>query len=257
MRSPVAQQTHGHCEEILSIDLCNTFAWCDSSVVLGWLNTNPGRLNTFVSNRVVDTISRLPPTLWRYVSTKHNPADVASRGLFPNELLQHQLWWVGPSWLRLPPEDWPVHKDLLRIRDLPECKPTVFLTQPAGVSLIYKFSTFNKLLRVVAWCRRFVHNCHQKDNSQQRHSPQLEVEEIEQAETILTKLCQQQHFAAELDALKKLDTVSTKSVIADRRPFVDDLGLLRVEAGSSILTVILVKGTLSFYIGGHNSPNCW
>ena len=75
--------------KILSIDLCNTFAWCDSSVVLGWLNTTPGRLNTFVSNRVVDTISRLPPTLWRYVSTKHNPADVASRGLFPNELLQH------------------------------------------------------------------------------------------------------------------------------------------------------------------------
>ena len=61
----------------------------------------------------------------------------------------------------------------------------------------------------------YYYYCHHKDNSQQRHSPQLEVEEIEEAETVLTKLCQQQHFSTQLDSLKKSDTVSTKCVIAD------------------------------------------
>ena len=36
-----------------------------------------------------------------------NPVDCASRGLFPFELLEHQLWWKGPDWLRLAPTAWP------------------------------------------------------------------------------------------------------------------------------------------------------
>lgn len=35
----------------------------------------------------------------RYVPTSSNPADCASRGLFPTQLQEHPLWWHGPSWL--------------------------------------------------------------------------------------------------------------------------------------------------------------
>ena len=36
-----------------------------------------------------------------------NLADCASRGLFPSELLGHDLWWNGPTWLKLPSTSWP------------------------------------------------------------------------------------------------------------------------------------------------------
>ena len=36
---------------------------------------------------------------WRYVPTKDNPADCASRGLMPEQLVNYELWWKGPQWL--------------------------------------------------------------------------------------------------------------------------------------------------------------
>jgi hypothetical protein len=35
-------------------------------------------------------------TLWT-----ENPANCASRGLFPSELLVHELWWNGPRWFEI------------------------------------------------------------------------------------------------------------------------------------------------------------
>ena len=41
---------------------------------------------------------------WRYIATKGNPADVASRSELVTE--QKQLWWRGPAWLS-DPRAWP------------------------------------------------------------------------------------------------------------------------------------------------------
>ena len=32
--------------------------------------------------------------------TDHNPADVVSRGVNPEQLKSLSLWWNGPSWLK-------------------------------------------------------------------------------------------------------------------------------------------------------------
>ena len=49
----------------------------------------------------------LPPERWRHVNGVDNPADCASRGVFPVELVKHRLWWSGPKWLQLPSAEWP------------------------------------------------------------------------------------------------------------------------------------------------------
>ncbi|XP_076679540.1 uncharacterized protein LOC143374874 [Andrena cerasifolii] len=36
---------------------------------------------------------------WRHVVSSDNPADIISRGISPDKLINNSLWWVGPPWL--------------------------------------------------------------------------------------------------------------------------------------------------------------
>ena len=89
----------GQVAKILDIPTGRIYGWTDSLVVLGWLRGNPRRFKTFVGNRVSEIVDLVPPSCWRYVNTETNPADCASRGLFPAELDRHDIWWHGPNWL--------------------------------------------------------------------------------------------------------------------------------------------------------------
>jgi len=80
----------------LPIALESVHCWTDSSVVLGWLRKTPSTLKTFMANRISDIQTRLPQAQWRHVPTTDNPADCASRGISPDELIDHPLWWHGP-----------------------------------------------------------------------------------------------------------------------------------------------------------------
>ncbi len=51
----------------------------------------------FVGNRVAQIMELIPPERWGHVLSADNPADCASRGLYP---AAHTLWWNGPEWLR-------------------------------------------------------------------------------------------------------------------------------------------------------------
>ena len=50
------------------------------------------------------------------MATKYNPADLALRGVFPQDLILQELWWKGPPWLTDSPVQWPIRVD---IGDLP------------------------------------------------------------------------------------------------------------------------------------------
>ena len=43
----------------------------------------------------------MAPDRWDHVNGTENPADCAFRGLFPMELVNHDLWLNGPEWLTL------------------------------------------------------------------------------------------------------------------------------------------------------------
>ena len=56
------------------------FFWIDSQVVLGNIKNSTKKFHMFVANRI-QTIQEVTKTdQWNYVSSKNNPADVASRG---------------------------------------------------------------------------------------------------------------------------------------------------------------------------------
>lgn len=68
----------------------HVFGWSDSTAVLGWLQGNPSRWKTFVSNRTTQITDIIPPQSWRYVKSSENPADCGSRGLTASQLQDYQ-----------------------------------------------------------------------------------------------------------------------------------------------------------------------
>ena len=75
------------------------YVWTDSTVFLSWLVGNPRHFKTYVGNRVSCIMELIALDRWKHVNGIENPADCASRGLFPSELLGHDLWWNGPTYM--------------------------------------------------------------------------------------------------------------------------------------------------------------
>ena len=206
------------------------FAWTDSTIVLNWIEGNPRRFKTYVGNRVASIIDSVPPNNWNHIEGIENPADCASRGIFPSELVAHDLWWNGPKWLRLGIHQWPVSATI------PENKPSdeanEICSHTAAVSTgsfnilnPKRYSSYSRLLRVTAWILRFTHNCRVRTTP---YSGPLSVTELGSAEVLWVSRSQLQAFRRDLESLKMDKGVSKDSNLRALHPFLDASGLLRV-----------------------------
>ncbi|GFU80843.1 uncharacterized protein TNCV_3728811 [Trichonephila clavipes] len=83
----------------LQLVTAELYLWSDSMIVLAWLRKEPMDLKTFVQNRVAKIQELYPNQLWRHVPSDQNPADLVSRGVDPDNLLQQNLWFNGPTFL--------------------------------------------------------------------------------------------------------------------------------------------------------------
>ena len=71
----------------LDIEWKNETFWTDSKVVLGYINNNTKKFKIFVANRIQQIHEGSNVSQWRYVPSKMNPADDASRRLDANPLI--------------------------------------------------------------------------------------------------------------------------------------------------------------------------
>ncbi|UYV64569.1 hypothetical protein LAZ67_3001200, partial [Cordylochernes scorpioides] len=83
----------------MSLNINKVTLWSDSTIVQSWLASEHSRWEPYVSNRVMD-IQELLPCRWMHVKGEDNLADLASRGISLDQLLDLQLWWHGPPWLK-------------------------------------------------------------------------------------------------------------------------------------------------------------
>ena len=175
-------------KDALAIPIQDVHTWCDSTITLGWLNTSPQKPKTFISNRVTDTVKRVPFAHWHYVNMDDNPADVASRGQTPKELILNEQCWSGPHWLSLSPDEWPIRADLYCHKGMHEFKAHVHLVRPVKEDLYVRFSSYPRLLRVAAWYLRFIRNVKGSADEKKTIDSNLQLWEIEAAERRLLSL---------------------------------------------------------------------
>ena len=135
-------------------------------IVLAWLKSPAARWKTFVANRVnhIQEITNIQD--WSHISSKENPADLVSHGVDANVLKNLNLWWRGSDWLQQVEASWPKCEETA---DISEEKKNIslttvvsLLTQLSHEEAFTRFSSWNKLQQVTAYCLRFIHNCHYK-----------------------------------------------------------------------------------------------
>ena len=90
-----------------------------------------------------------------------NPSDATTRGLNMLRLVDNNLWWDGPSWLKMPQESWPVNLSLepSKVKAEEERKKVVQVNAAIVKDTVIDSSGYNKwskLLRVTAYVLLFI-----------------------------------------------------------------------------------------------------
>jgi hypothetical protein len=111
--------------------------------------------------------------------------------------------------------------------DVPEKRPvfTLLATSQPSDDVILKFSLYNKLIRVIAYCRRFIHNCRP---SSECLNQSISSRELEEAAQTCIRIAQHVTYYREITALRQNQPLSRKRTILSLNPFVDQKGILRV-----------------------------
>ncbi|XP_026729604.1 uncharacterized protein LOC113495194 [Trichoplusia ni] len=201
-------------------------AWTDSSIVLAWLSKHPSHWTTFVGNRVSTILSRIDNSHWAHVQSTHNPADLASRGLTPQELACSSLWSQGPPWLHEETIEYSRPKSIVTNTEKRTIKVHVATETQQEVPVWTKYSTLQRLVRVIAYCRRVLR---WKDQGGQRHDKYLTPEEIQDATKTCIRHVQRQEFDEEMKDIRMKGSVKPKSKLRCLCPVIDDEGILRVK----------------------------
>lgn len=199
-------------------------AWSDSTITLAWIRGQPIRWKTFVANRITEILKYTNPDIWRHVTSTDNPADCASRGIFPRQLLEHSLWWSGPHWLSLASELHPKNQNFSTTEEIRTCNVV------SSVATYYHeylnlFSSIGKLLRVTALCKRFISNC--RKPSQSRSFGSISVQDLEDVLLYYIKIIQNIDYKEEIANCNLGINLHSKSKIINLKPFMQQ-DVLRV-----------------------------
>ncbi|XP_076652418.1 uncharacterized protein LOC143358828 [Halictus rubicundus] len=92
-------------------------------------------------------------------------------------------------------------------------------------TLLQRYSSLNRLLRISAWCLRWRER--RSPSPKPAVTPPLRPEELQNAETRWIKVAQRHEFGTEISALTRGQALRTSSHLRPMTPFLDRHGILR------------------------------
>lgn len=217
----------------LQIHINSIILHSDSKIVLAWIVSSATKFNVFVGHRISEIQELTSDCIWRHISTKENPADLISRGVDAETLVNSSLWWEGPVHI-FNNNSLECNQDITdTIENLPEKRvkcSTVMAT--IGNPSPWNFHRFSKLLRLkrtYAYILRFLSNCRTLNI---RTNGELKSAELKNAYTTIIKLVQREAFAKELQILQlgrhEKENSLKQTKIYNLNSFLDIKGCLRV-----------------------------
>ena len=214
-------------QELDISDLKVTY-WVDSNVVLGYIRNDCRRYRTYVGNRKRKINAYTPKKAWKRVKSSENPADVASRGVSPDEQGKVDLWFNSAPFLHLPEESWETidlpavdanDPEVIHEASLAVNTTNVQEDQSLLERLECRISRWLRMTRVVGWMRKYI----QRYVMKLPVEADLDVEDVIQAEMAVVRMIQGRHFKIEG---REIGKVSRQLSSLD--PYTDSSGVLRV-----------------------------
>ena len=191
-------------ESILDFQLERTIMWTDSMTVLRYLRNKVDRFNIFVANRITLIRERSKNAEWRYVDTKSNPADEATRAV------QTSRWIDGPNFLLRTESEWP-REPMMDTIPLPEVRKVLCASVKSNPSaeLINRYSSWRRLRRAVAYWLKFFKWIGSKKT--EKVSSMVTAIDIVKAENQIVKFTQSLFFGEELVQLRRGEPIKKSS----------------------------------------------
>ncbi|XP_062708969.1 uncharacterized protein LOC134288366 [Aedes albopictus] len=218
------------------LPVAKRYLWTDSTTVLAWILSDHRRFQKFVAVRVGEILSLSDPYDWRWVPTKVNVADKATKWGKGPDFQTQNLWFCGPAFLRLNEEHWPERRQNVSTQE--ELRPVHTHWPVVPFIDASRFSRYEKMQRVMAYVLRFVDNLHRKQSGATLQFGMLNQGELKRAEETLWKVAQADSFPEEVKLLSttmgspdiRHACVSKSSPIYKVWPYLDDLGILRMRS---------------------------
>ena len=168
------------------------------------------------------------PQQWKHVPGALNPADLASRGIAPEDHTALELWHQGPEFLRKPASQWPVQPKLPNVTDddVEVKREAIVMTTAANSTpdglekLITSYSQWYKLLRAAIWLRRLGRWHWKKDAV--TDTAVISMTELKETERALIRFVQTWAYKDERQALLENKHIRKRSSLAPLCPRLRD-----------------------------------
>ena len=215
--------------------------YADSKIALAWIQGDVHRWQPFVANRVRDIVKSTLPSHWKYCPTDKNPADLLTRGVSADELVNSKIWIHGPDFLLDKDlDDKPQYFDTTEeVRHIPRTLTVVTAHEKTAIFDVERWSSFSKAIRVAAWVNRFIHKFMLKhgkkfypkflDSLPSMPDDELSFDELQRAKLALLRDVQLKSYAAEISALKQDKSQPSTSTLSKFSVFLDKDKLLRLK----------------------------
>lgn len=204
-----------------------TILWTDSRTVLHWVRDDARRYSTYVAHRLAEIAELTEPEQWRWVPTKDNPADDATRADYTRKITNEDRWYKGPKFLWRNEESWP-HETVStqQIEDL-EIKENVATIQTSKweppLPDISRFSKYDRLIGATARVLQF------QEIMKRKHYIELHMGHKRNAEYMWLQHAQRQDFPDEIRKLSRNEEIPRQSRLYKLDPFMDTDGLIKLR----------------------------
>ncbi|XP_058449040.1 uncharacterized protein LOC131429001 [Malaya genurostris] len=215
----------------LSFQVDKFFYHSDSRDVICWLNSDHRRYSPFIAHRVSEILEATVADEWRWIPTKLNVADDATKWEKFPDMTPNSRWYNAPEFLWLTEESWPRQPAVGCKTDI-ELRPGL-LAHFIKPDSFLNVSSWKRMINIAVTISRFPMNCRLRIQKKPIITGAPSFEEFITAERYLIQQAQRECYLDEVAILSNLNeaklSVPKSSSLYKLSPFLDDHGIIRMR----------------------------